>query len=484
MNWLLTIVVASVMYDVQPQVAEDSSIEQWIPHAGKQTEILKRREFECLFGGSRGGGKTDAGLVWLVAPEYYKHPKYKGLVVRRNADDLSDWIARARAFYHPLGATFAGKTPIIKLPAGGFIKTGHLKDENAYTKYQGHEYQKILIEELTQIPREEDYLKLISSCRSTVPELKPQILSTTNPGGAGHVWVKQRFVDVAKDKTHYDKVSGRSRIFIPARIEDNPTLMDNDPGYVKFLESLPNDLRKAWRDGDWDIFAGQYFKKLRKSIHLCEPFVIPGSWTKFRSLDWGYGHNTVCLWWAVDHNSPSNAYIYRRYIKNETVVSEMAQNILDMTPKNEQIQTTASDPAIWVKNPYSEAPTDKTMADVIRTVGLHIEKANNNRINGWQALRELLEWSDDKPSPRLHIFETCEDVFDGLSVLVHNEKKPEDVLKVGGDDIGDCARYGAMHLYAALAPEKDKSKEDKFIESIVTDQVFAGEPDNSTWDNV
>lgn len=474
----------------------------WQPHDGPQLRVLSRPEFEILYGGSRGGGKTDAGMAWIASKPWkierndngddigigaHQHKKFRGLVIRRNADDLSDWIARARDFYVDLNAKFVGNPPVIKFPSGAFIKTGHLKDENAYTKYQGHEYQRILIEELTQIPREEDYLKLISSCRSTVPELRPQIFATCNPGGPGHVWVKQRWVDTARNKTYPDPISGRTRVFIPAKIGDNPTLMQNDPDYVHYLDSLPDDLRKAWRDGDWDIFAGQYFKKLREQLHLVEPFSIPSTWARFRSLDWGYGHNTVCLWWAVDHDKPSNVVIYRAYVRSETVVSDMAKNILSMTPPEEKIITTTADPAVWVRNPYSEAKTDQTMADVIRFAGLHIEKANNDRINGWQAVRELLEWNTGKKLPRLRIFSTCKEVFHGLSILTHDEKKPEDVLKMDGDDIGDAVRYGAMHLYQLQKPERELNEQEKFIRKITDETrlpVMADYSYTDDWDNL
>ena len=168
---------------------------EWRPHPGKQEEALRRNEFEVLYGGQRGGGKTDAGLVWLT--EYIQHPRYRALVIRKNSEDLSDWIDRAAYLYQRYGARPTGKPATITFPSGAKIRTGHLKDDLAYTKYQGHEYQRILIEELTQIPDETRYLQLISSCRTSIPELIPQIFCTTNPGGLGHAWVKARFIDVA-----------------------------------------------------------------------------------------------------------------------------------------------------------------------------------------------------------------------------------------------------------------------------------------------
>lgn len=223
----------------------------WKPQP-RQIAALARTEDEVLYGGARGGGKTDAGQAWLTYD--IENPRYRALVIRRNADDLRDWIDRARRMYLPTKAEFSGSPVEIKFPSGAIIRTGHLKDENAYSKYQGHEYQKILIEELTHIPRESDYEKLLGSCRSTVPDIAPQVFATTNPDGPGYEWVKERWhiPDEPKENVLTTLEDGRQRVFIPARVEDNPVLMESDPGYVKYLESMKDeDLRKAWREGSW-----------------------------------------------------------------------------------------------------------------------------------------------------------------------------------------------------------------------------------------
>lgn len=221
----------------------------WEPTT-KQAEALRQTDFEILYGGARGGGKTDAGQAWMLYD--ISHPRLRGLVIRKNASDLNDWVSRAKIMYAPTKAVFAMNE--IRFPSGAVLVTGHLKDENAYEKYQGHEYQRMLIEELTQIPTEERYLKLISSCRSTIPALKPQVFCTTNPGGPGHKWVKQRFKldgDTRINIRTTDEITGRTRIFVPAKVDDNPYLMKNDPDYVRFLDGLPDGLREAWRHGSW-----------------------------------------------------------------------------------------------------------------------------------------------------------------------------------------------------------------------------------------
>ena len=253
-------------------MSEDNIV--WCPHPWPQTLALTKSDFEVLYWGARWGWKTDAWLARLVRDT--ENPQYRALVIRKNSEDLTDRVDRARDKYTPLGAVITGKPAIIVFPSWATIRTWHLKDDNAYTKYQGHEYHRMVIEELTQIPNEENYMKLISSCRSTVKWLKARIFCTTNPGGIWHNRVKRRFVDVALPWVSYtDPISGRSRVFIPAKVEDNPTLMERDPEYVKYLDSLPEDLKKAWRDWSWDVFDtkwsqyARYINEAREAKRIC-----------------------------------------------------------------------------------------------------------------------------------------------------------------------------------------------------------------------
>ena len=239
----------------------------WKPQL-KQEIALSRSEDEILYGGARGGGKTEAGLAWLCYDTQY--PFYRSLVIRKNAEDLKDWVDRARIFYRPLGGEVFGHPGEVRFPRGGKIITGHLKDENAFTKYQGHQYSKILIEELSQIPRENDYLKLIGSCRSPNREIKPQVFATTNPDEPGIEWIKERWH--IPEMPDFDKIYSsetkekKTRVFIPAKLEDNPILMLADPNYLKYLTELKEkdfELYEAWRNGNWKGYGteGSYYRQ-------------------------------------------------------------------------------------------------------------------------------------------------------------------------------------------------------------------------------
>lgn len=222
------------------------------PNPWPQSVALARTEEEILYGWARWGGKTDAGIAWLT--RWINNPLLRALVLRETYDDLSDWIDRAMHLYQHFGAKKTGIPVTIEFPSGAKIRTGYLKGQS-YDKYKWHEYQKIIIEELTQIPSEEMYEKLLWSRRSTVEGLTPQIFCTTNPDGIGRLRVKRRFVDVADPWVTYTDQQGNRRIYIPARIEDNPVLIQKDPWYMKYLDGIKDEqLRRAWREWDRDAY--------------------------------------------------------------------------------------------------------------------------------------------------------------------------------------------------------------------------------------
>ena len=303
----------------------------WQPQAKQKLALVSDAD-EILYGGARGGGKTDAGQAWLLYDK--DNPTYRALVIRRNAEDLKDWVDRAGRMYLPTKTVITGNPAEIKWPSGAIARTGHLKDENAYTKYQGHEYQKMLIEELSHIPREKDYLKLIASCRSTVDGIKPQIFCTTNPDDPGLEWIKERWEipdepDFEKIYTCYKEVpiidekgqtviKKRKLVFIPAKIEDNPILITKDPNYIIFLESLKTadpDLYEAWRKGSWKGYGaeGAYYRHLlsRAEIdnrivnYLFDPLLPVYTWCDLGisdSFTIGYFQVSMNQWRVIDYD--------------------------------------------------------------------------------------------------------------------------------------------------------------------------------------
>jgi hypothetical protein len=405
--------------------------------------------------------KTDAGLVWLFGEEWddgkrlIHHPDYRALVIRKNADDLSDWIDRAYKMFRISGVKIAYRPPILKFPSGATIKTGHLKDAQAYTKYQGQEYQRMLVEELTQIADEKRYLQLIGSCRSTIDEIKPQIFLTTNPGGIGHGWVKRRFVDPAPPNTTFkDKTSGRKRIYIPARIDDNPTLVEKDPDYIKQLDALKDndeDLWKAWRMGDWSTFAGQYFRDFTVGHHTIEHAEPESDMIKFGGIDWGYSPRPFVFLAAalekVKHFDDDNLtehefnrlWIYREVEGTEKTPEQWAREIKSSV-NIEEFSWIRGDPSMNIK----QSDGSRSILDQFREAGLKIIPANNDRINGWNAVRNWFSLAPDG-LPYCIISENCHNLITNIPSLIHDEHRVEDLDTDGPDDEADALRYLLIH---------------------------------------
>jgi phage terminase large subunit len=431
------------------------------PNPGQQ-EFALRVPYsirEVLYGGARGGGKTYAGLIWLT--EYVDHPRFQGLVIRRNADDLSDWVERARYMYKDIGGIVSGNPPVFRFPSGAFIRTGHLKDDSTYTKYQGHEYQKILIEELTQIASKERYQKLISSCRTSIPELKPQVFSTTNPGGIGHLWVKEMFIDPGPPNKSFLAEDGIKRIYIPATMMDNPQLMENDPEYVSQIEALKftdEALYRAWRFGDWDIFVGQVFREWRVTKHVIPylPYGIELEQCKlYMSFDWGYNDAASLHWLAVapeNDRGVRHIYVYREIYKTEEHPDWWAQQIAEIV-RNEPVQGLILPHDAYSVRPGS-LPIEQQFRQYFDRVHVRVPiynaeaQSHKARMNRIALMHNVLAESWDG-TPTLQVLENCRNFIRTLPALPYSENKPEDIDDASEDHAFDSVTYGLYKLHSS-----------------------------------
>ncbi len=323
----------------------------WKPNPGPQTELFLRNEYEILYGGAKGGGKSEAGRIWLLRgnpermslPEaspadvsYINHSHYRALVLRRNRADMEDWIGKAKLIYGELGAEYTATPSEFTFPSGAKIVINHLAEEDTWQKYSGVEFHRMLIEELTQIPSYRLYSMVIINCRSIYEELRPQIMSTANPGGPGHGWVSKRFYTTTPtywNNTLREKIvdpfTGEqrsiTRIFIPAKLSDNLELLKTDPGYPSRLAatlSSDENMKRALLDGDWNALSGNYFTMWRPdgplssevvqwpwARHVIEPINLMPYWTRWIAIDWGYKHYSIVLWGCQHPNG--QVHIYR-----------------------------------------------------------------------------------------------------------------------------------------------------------------------------
>lgn len=290
---------------------------------------------EILCGGPRGGGKTAAGIAWAAG--YVNNPKYVGSLFRLSNESLKETIEKAWDIYRKMGAVKKGNPVSFLFPTGAMIYTGFLKDESSFEQYRGHEYHRMVIEEAEQIASEALYAMLLSSNRSSVPGLRPQVLLTANPDGPGRQWLLNRFVKVIRDDNGeyfkpgtpmLDQQTKRVKIYLPGPLKDNPQLLQQDPHYADRLNdpAHPEARRRAWIDGDWEVSAGQFFPGFRERLlssemaqfpeayHVIPSFNIPPWCHRWLACDWGHNHHTAVYWFAMGQDR-------RIHVEDEYVVS-------------------------------------------------------------------------------------------------------------------------------------------------------------------
>ena len=322
---------------------------------------------------------------------------------------------------------------------GSVIKFGHFQSYQAGdAEYRGQEFDWIFIDEATQFT--EDEFRLLGGCLRGVNNIPKYFRLSCNPGGVGHYWVKRIFIDrdfKTDSENPEENEDPRDYDFIFARVEDNTALMNSKDGneYLKMLSQLPESIREAHRQGNWDALGGNYFPEFTVASHTCKPFPIPTHWKRYRAFDYGLDM-FACLWVAVDENGRS--YVYREYQKDNLIVSAAAQAAIDNTGISERIQTTFCPPDMWNR----QKDSGKCMAELFMLSNLPILKANNNRVQGWLQVKEFLKPMDDG-KPALIIFDTCKDLIESLREIQADHKNPNDCAKEPHKitHISDALRY-------------------------------------------
>ena len=389
----------------------------------KQQAFIDSQAFETLFGGAAGGGKSYGQLVdgLLYA---LKYPKSKQIIFRSTFADLEKSLIRTSMNLYPLSiANYNDSKHTWKFKNGSIIDFGYIQYEKDVYQYQSAEYDVIRFDELTHFT-EFMYTYMISRCRGANPYPKG-IKSSTNPGGVGHNWVKERFIDIgAPNVIHTCKLETgetTTRIFIPSLVQDNKFMLTYDPDYIKRLDALPEKERKALKYGNWDIFDGQFFTEFDRNIHVIEPFVIPKDWYVYFVMDYGLD-KLAGYWIAIDYNN--NAYVFREVYQSNLLVSQARDKIKEMT--NEDVYMYLAPPDLW--NRHKE--TGKSTADIFAEGNVTLYKTNNDRIQGWLQMKEWLKPYKDEQgctTAKLKIFSTCKNLIRCLPQVQHDAKRVGDI---------------------------------------------------------
>lgn len=442
----------------------------------KQYDAYTSQATEVLYGGAAGGGKSFlmrvAAILWCAAI-----PGLQVYLFRRIYDDLvKNHIEGSKGFRVLLAPwVLTGWVSIVESEIrfwnGSKIYLCHCEHEKHRFKYQGAEIHVLLIDELTTFT-EVIYKFLRTRVRMTSIELPkalkgsfPRIMAGSNPGNIGHGWVKRTFVQNRKPmaiERMGDEEGGMLRQFIPALLEDNPTMEKDDPTYRARLRGMGSAaLVKAFEKGDWDAVAGSFLEDVFDSDrHVVAPFAIPSTWKVWRAMDWGSAAPYSVGWWAL---SPDGVYYRWRelYGAGEKEGQGTKESVAQVCKKIKRIEEhdtrlgyeyrqNVADSAI-----FSNAGHEQTIAQLFRREGmkwLPSFKGRGSRVNGAQVIIQLLK--EDK----LKIFSTCKHWIRTVPILMPDELNPEDVNTKMEDHAWDETMYALGPI--RRAPDEEQKSDD------------------------
>ncbi len=424
----------------------------------KQKLFLKASCKHIGFGGARGGGKSFAVRMKakLLALRY---PGIKLLIVRRTYPELmNNHISFLQSELDGV-AKFNRTDYEFEFINGSKIKFGYCACDADLDRYQGAEFDCVFIDEATQLT--EFQMKTLTACVRGVNGFPKRIYYTCNPGGQGHSYIKRVFID----RRFADGENPDDYTFIKSKVTDNDALMKAQPDYIDQLRALPEKLRRAWLDGEWDVLDGKFFEEFRDDAshyadrrwtHVIAPFRIPPHWRVYRSFDWGYAKPFSCGWWAVDGDGVLYrvAEYYGCTKEPDTGVKltphEVFARIHGIECEHPLLSGRAihgvADPAIW------ECQTGESIADVAARHSVFFTRGDNKRIPGWLQVHYRLRF-DKNGYPMMYVFNTCREFIRTFPLLVYDKSEPEDLDSSGEDHIADETRY--MCMSRPIAPREE-----------------------------
>ena len=394
------------------------------PQPAQQPFFDAREPYIC-YGGARGGGKS-----WCVRHKSVLMAlRWKGiriLILRRTFPELREnHILPMRSMLVQFGkyVKYKAADKAFDFANGSRIVFGYCDGESDVDQYQGQEYDVIFIDEATHFT-EEQY-QALAICVRGVNDFPKRMYLTCNPGGVGHAWVKRLFID----RDFRDSERPEDYVFFAAKATDNAALMKTNPGYLRWLDNLPPGKREAWRDGNWDVFVGQFFTEWDREVHVCEAFQPPAWWRWYVTLDYGLDMLAALL---IGMDDADEAWVVGEVYEGRDlgeehdglIVSEAAKEIKALAD-GRTITAYLAPPDLW----NARQETGKSVADIFAEHGVYLTKTSNDRVDGWMAVKERLkvrEREDGVKRPGIHFFPNCRNIIRCLPLLQYDERRAND----------------------------------------------------------
>lgn len=402
---------------------------------------------EISYGGARGGGKSHFGLAQIFVDDCGRVPGLKYLYLRKVGKAAREQVQDLRReVLHSVPHDYLKQEGmLVRHDNESRVVLGHFQAEKDIDAYLGLQYDGVLVEEATQLSLSK--IRAIGTCiRTSKPTRiwRPRKLLTTNPGGVGHGWYKQRFIDP------WRRGQQTTTRHIQATVYDNPAI---NPEYRRELESLTGWQLQAWLFGNWDIAAGQYFTPFRREVHGVKRFdFVPLAWRVWLAMDYGFSHwNAVYLFAETPDGT---IYCVGEHAGRQQLPADHSQAIQAMLERY-RVDRRRITSFVAGHDCFARDHNGECIADAYSALGWDLERANIDRVNGAATILKRLGRVDPLDGPRIEptlwMTEDCPRLLDSLPLLEHDPNRGEDVKKVdcdedgqGGDDFYDAFRYGVM----------------------------------------
>lgn len=431
----------------------------------RQAEFHRSLAKYRLFGGQAGPGKSTA-LLWEAIMQALETDGADCLLLRRTYPELETSIIlpfRRDVPWRATGASFNEAKHTVYWPNGSTLRFGYCENEKDVYQYQGGEFKFIGIDELTMFTLLQ-WQFLTSRNRCRVAGSRPCMAGATNPGNVGHGWVKSLWIDrkPAGGMERSEQYDPDDYSFIKARLEDNPVYA-NDREYIAVLEALPSHMRKMFREGDWNVFAGQFFDIWNYERHVvaANKLNIEDWMPRWISGDWGFQHPAVFhLHAQVGKQTITYGELWTRNKGPEDLAAELKQLCGD-----DDFRAFYFSPDAWARRsdafPIAQQLTEALSGSKIPSP----VPASTDRIGGARLLYSKLRSGD------WVISDSCSKLVELMPLLIHGEPpNAEDVQKMDwspgqlGDDAYDSARYGLYTHFQPGEVSKDAAVREKAME--------------------